>query len=156
MLGYTIQVGKPVPQAGLVAQAILPVPTYPRTSATDPCLEQQLRSFRRFAPPIRPRNLPAAPPQLVLQSLHASEHASGPLALLRRHLPRLMAHRPPGLPRIRRRNVHRFRCLWRHGSLAPMEDAPRPLADRFRDRLRFDDDDLRPCILPPLPTHQIT
>src|SRR3984893_14868203 len=54
MLGYTIQVVKPVPQAGLVAQAILPVPTYPRTSATDPCLEQQLRSFRRFAPLIRP------------------------------------------------------------------------------------------------------
>jgi len=180
MLGYTIQVGNLSPRPSI---SLIPVATptlfsctgipacpeerrvYPenrRPCATvtthlhrDSCPPTKtsfLYLFRRFAP----RNLPAAPPQLVLQSLHASEHASGPLALLRRNLPCLMAHRPPGVPRVRRRNVHRFRCLWRHGSVAPMENAPRPLANRFRDRLRFDDDNLRPCILPPRPPHQIT
>ena len=98
--------------------------------------------------------MPYAHP-LVLQSLHAREHAPGPLALLRRNVPRPMAHRPPGVPRIRRRNVHNFRGLRRPRSLAPMEDAPRSLADRLRNRLRSDDGDLRPRILSPRPSRQI-
>jgi hypothetical protein len=163
MLHHTIQVGnlspRPIsrqPQCLSVAQAFLPVPPYERTSTADPCLKPLLRSFaispRRFT---RATSMPYAHP-LVLQSLHAREHATGPLALLRRNVPRPMAHRPPGLPRIRRRYVHNFRRLRRPRSLAPMEDAPRPLADRLRNRLRSDDGDLRPCILPPRPSRQIT
>src|SRR5580693_6802300 len=122
MLGYTIQVGnlspRPIFPVAMMPFSSTGIPAYPeerrvypenrRDRATvtthlhrDSCLKQQLRSCAFFADS---PHAPAAPPQLVLQSLHASEHASGPLALLRRNLPCLMAHRPPGVPRVRRRN----------------------------------------------------
>jgi hypothetical protein len=100
-------------------------------------------------PPCRSRR------PVVLQSFHACQHAPGALAVLRRNVPRSMACRAPGVPRVRRGDVHCFRCLWRPRSLAAMEDASRPVADRICNILRADDGRLRSCIFPPRPPRQV-